>query len=140
MPVPCLRGAMSIVTFDATEFKAIYPAFTDAVDAALETAFSNAELLIDNTVNSPIPVGRRKRILHLAVAHLADLAGRGGGGVGNVASAAQGSTSVSFSFAGQADKEGFWSQTSYGLLLWKALRPWRTAFYVTACPCGKERA
>lgn len=122
---------MSSVVFDPQAFRAGYPRFAQLADAALEMAFENACLLVDNTSRSLIPFKPRHRLLFLATAHILILDQRGAETVGRVASAAQGSTNASFEgLAPASSSAAYWQQSQYGALFWKACAPYRRFFYV----------
>lgn len=122
---------MSSVIFDPQAFKAKYIRFAALPDAALETAFENACLLVDNTERSRIPFKPRHKLLELATAHVMLLEQRGAETVGRVASAGQGSTNASFEgLAPASGSAAYWEQTQYGALFWRASRPYRRFFYV----------
>lgn len=123
---------MGVVVFDPEAFKAEYPVFADVPDAALGRMFRVACLLVDNTPASPIPLTGpeplpepRRELLYLALAHMQELEGRGMDVVGRVASASQGSVSVSFETLGGNDSAQWWQQTQYGALFWRASLPYR---------------
>ena len=93
---------MPIVVFDPTEFRQRRPQLESLSDAQLLAAFDTACLILDNSERSPVPyapdagVLDRKTLLDLLVCHLATLALRGGGAVGALSSATEGSVSASF--------------------------------------------
>ena len=116
---------MAAVSFDLEEFRQIYPQFAAIGDAQLENAFAVACLVVDNSERSPVPynppaVTTRKTVLYLLVCHLSTLEQRGGGTVGGLASASQGSVSASFKGIDSAGGEWF-NQTQYGATAWQLL-------------------
>jgi hypothetical protein len=118
---------MAVVVFDPAEFKAAKPQFAELTDAQLEGSFAEACLLLDNSDASPVPYdppGKmdRKTVYFLIVCHLATLAGWSADGrSGPVASASEGSVSVSYAqLSGRAD-EGWWNQTPCGAAAWAIL-------------------
>lgn len=119
---------MAVVVFDSAEFKAINPQFADFTDAQLQFAFDVACLVADNTERSRIPYSppadnTRKTILYLLVCHLCELAIRGGGFVGNMTSAAEGSVSVGI--AAPTNPNAAWfNQTQCGATAWQLLLPY----------------
>lgn len=119
---------MAVVAFDPAEFRAIMPQFTAMPDAQLEYAFDVACQLVDNTERSRIPynpptVKTRKIILYAVVCHLATLEMRGGGIVGNMTNATQGSVSAGFS-APTNPSAAWWNQTQCGATAWQMLQPY----------------
>lgn len=123
-----------IVIFDPDEFKEIYPEFKDVPNARLAEFFTEATLLVDNTINSPIAdLAVRKTLLYLMVAHLAYLLfGKDGtpGPVGRISHATEGSVSVSLDMPGTNANSAWYMQTPYGAKYWAVTAPWRTAHYV----------
>ena len=88
---------MPAVVFDKARFQAAYPE-VQATDAQLEMWFTQAESLLDNTDHSIVEkLEDREMLLFLLVRHFAALAERAaqGGLVGRIASATEGSVSVS---------------------------------------------
>ena len=121
---------MAVVVFDPQEFREAYPRFVDPktgqpllTDAQLRQAFDVACLLLDNTNSSPVPydpahgVMIRKTLLHLLVCHLATLALWPMGQAGPVASATEGTVSISFSVP-TATGKAFYNQTPCGQTFW----------------------
>lgn len=120
-----------IVSFDSTEFRSHYPKFTvDLVsDTQLESYFTLATTLIDNTESSQFPydtelgVYTRKEMLYLLVCHLATMGTWDVGQTGAIQSATQGSVSVSYGSSGSPNA-GWFNQTPCGRTLWMLLRPY----------------
>lgn len=120
---------MAVVEFDPAAFREAYPRFSaDLIsDAQLEQAFDLACLLLDNTDASPVPydpehgVMIRKTLLWLLVCHLATMALWPTGQSGPIASATEGSVSVSFSIPQNAGK-AFYNQTPCGQSFWQAIQ------------------
>lgn len=126
---------MPVVTFSPERFRAACPQYAAVPvldDARLEQGFNLACLILDNSENSCVPyappqVMVRETLLFLLVAHFCELAERGEGGagaVGGVASASEGSVSVSFSLPQQQNAAWF-SQTAPGLAFWQATLKYR---------------
>ncbi|MDU7759692.1 MAG: DUF4054 domain-containing protein, partial [Enterobacter asburiae] len=92
---------MAIVVFDINAFRERYPEFDTVSDTLLNAYFVEATVYLDNTDCSPVTdVNVRAVYLNMLVAHIAALnSGVGGqkpsGLVGRVASASEGSVSVS---------------------------------------------
>ncbi|WP_369788316.1 DUF4054 domain-containing protein [Rouxiella sp. WC2420] len=119
---------MAIVEFDSSEFTGIYPRFAGVLtDPQLNQAFDVACLLLDNTNASVVPydpdngVKDRKTILYLLVCHMATMALWGDGQSGPIASASEGSVSVSFSVP-DATNASWFKQTPCGSMYWQATR------------------
>jgi hypothetical protein len=126
---------MAVVAFDSAEFKAEYPEFT-ASDAVLNRCFKQAELILNNTDYSVVKnVDERKTLLYLLTAHIAlisvGLDGKGGSGVvGAIASATEGTVSVSVSQAGVTVNSAWYQQSQYGAMYWMMTAKYRTARYI----------
>jgi hypothetical protein len=122
---------MAAVTFDHATWAATWPTLAAQIaQSQAQALFDLAALtLLDNTDSSPIPEGPRAALLGLLVAHLAALelrsaaAGGTGGMVGAIASAGEGSVSVSM--ASYPTDSGKWfEQTQWGAMFWQAVQPW----------------
>lgn len=122
-----------VVEFDVAEFRSMYPKIT-ATDAQLEMLFYEAEILFPNGSNScEKNLKKRKVMLYLIVAHLATLQAQIDSGnmlVGRLASASEGSVSVSSDYGTLSKDEKFWAQTLYGAKFWKMTAYYRTGVYV----------
>ena len=120
---------MPIVVFDPTAFRESRPQLAALTDAQLREAFSVACLILDNSEASTVPydpangITDRATLLNLLVCHLATLALRGEA-VGALASATEGSVSVSFS-SPAAPGAGWFAQTPCGLAYWQAIAGYR---------------
>lgn len=124
---------MSQVVFVPDDFKAAYPAFAAVPDAALEHYFELATLYLSNSACSVVQdLGKRKALLWMLVAHIAQLSGALNGGqtgpVGRTSSATEGSVSVSFSFPENPNSAWF-DQTPWGAMFWQATLKYRTMRY-----------
>lgn len=133
-----------VVVFNYPEFIIQYPQFAPQADGRGMTqpvaqSFFNRVVdggLVDNTPQSPITdLFQRTILLNLAVAHLAYLGGvlnpSQANTVGRVASATQGSVSVSLDYDAKGGLgAAFWNQTSYGAQFYMMTLSFRTAFYV----------
>ena len=96
---------MPAVVFDKARFQAAYPE-VQASDAQFAMWFTQAESLLDNTDHSIVKkLEEREMLLFLLVRHFAALAERAaqGGLVGRIASATEGSVSVSAEYGGTPD-------------------------------------
>ena len=116
---------MAAVVFDPNEFREINPQFADFSDAQLQFAFDVACLVVDNSERSVVPynppgVTTRKTILYLLVCHLCELKIRGGGIVGTMTNAAEGSVSAGFAAPTNPNAQWF-NQTQCGATAWQLL-------------------
>ena len=126
-PVPA-----GVVPLDIATFRAAFPAFADpneTPDAAIESAWAVAGLLVGNRPGGRIPyappeVVTRAVIMDLALCHLLTLRQRGGL-VGILTSATQGSVSAGSAFA-QAKSSRWWDQTPCGATAWELMLPYRS--------------
>lgn len=117
------------VELDAAQWRELYPAYAEATDGQLALWWEQVCALIDNTPASPVPFdppGRttRKAVMYAALCHVAELAGRGNGAVGRVASSAQGSVNASMVYDSKSGP-AWWVQTQCGALAWQLLKPYR---------------
>lgn len=122
-----------VVVFDIAKFRAIYPNI-NATDAQLESYFVEATMLLNNTDKSCVKnLVEREILLFLLVAHLAMLQGRvetGNDAVGRVASATEGSVSVSFDNGTTTLSDKWYQQTPYGSKYWALTSKYRSFLYV----------
>ena len=122
-----------IVDLDLAKFRAAYPNFK-AADAQLEMWFVEAGMLINNTPQSCIKsLVEREVLMFLLMAHFADLQARvdaGNGTVGRIASATQGSVSVSFDNGTSTLSAAWYQQTPYGSKYWAMTAKYRSFLYV----------
>ena len=127
---------MAIVVFDINAFRERYPEFDTVSDTLLNAYFVEATVYLDNTDCSPVTdVNARAVYLNMLVAHIAALnSGVDGqkpsGLVGRVASASEGSVSVSTGEVPVSPSSWWYLQTPYGAAYWQATAPYRTFKYV----------
>lgn len=129
---------MPVATFDYDAWSARYPALAANVSPVLASIyFTEAGLYLDNTECSPVQdVAIRTLYLNMLTAHIAQLnlpaeaGGNGAGSVGRVASASEGSTSVSLDMGAQPGSSAWFMQTQYGAAFWQATAWLRTAHYI----------
>lgn len=127
---------MAIVVFDIDAFRARYPEFASVSDDLLNAYFAEATVYLNNTDCSPVTdVAVRAVYLNMLVAHIAAMnSGVGGqapsGLVGRVASASEGSVSVSLADVPQSQASWWYLQTHYGAAYWQATAAYRTVRYV----------
>lgn len=118
---------MAAVTFDPEEFKSIYPQFSDFDNVRLEYFFSVASILVDSSERSIVPFNPPKNetlkiILYLLVCHFCELSIRGGGLVGSLSSASEGSVSTGFTVP--TNPNAVWyNQTQCGATAWQLMQP-----------------
>jgi len=123
---------MAVAVFDYAVWAARYPEQAASVDATLAGAyFAEAGLYLNNTDASVVSdVAIRLVLLNMLVAHIAILNGAARGGlVGRVASATEGSVTISAEMEAPGTA-GWYAQTAPGLAFWQATATYRTARYV----------
>jgi hypothetical protein len=126
---------MAVAVFDSVKFLARYPEFEAIAVITLQAFFDEAGLYLSNTDSSPVlNVDRRLLLLNMLTAHIAALSGAidqsGAAPVGKVASATEGSVSVSFDAIYAPGTAGWYSQTQYGAAFWQATTQYRRFIYV----------
>ncbi|EGO4532846.1 DUF4054 domain-containing protein [Escherichia coli] len=127
---------MAVVTLDIASFRAMYPEFSNVPDAILQFLFDQSTDYLNNADYSLVDdVVKRERLLYMLMAHLAyvrygDNRKRGGSGmVGRIASATQGSVSVSSDLGPIEFRYAWYTQSPYGLDFWQATKVYRMANY-----------
>lgn len=122
-----------VVRFDASRFRKLYPKIS-ATDDQLSMFFVEACMHCNNTDKSIIKnLNERELLLFLLVAHIATLQQRidsGNEAVGRVASASEGSVSVSLDNGQTTQSEKSYQQTPYGARYWALIKQYRSFFYV----------
>jgi hypothetical protein len=125
-----------VVRFDPAEFVAVYPAFATLSNAQMQAAFDVAAIFLNNSCCSVVQdANLRQRLLYMATAHVCALIyGENGkppaGIVGRVDKAAEGTVSVSASYASEMSmSEAYFSQTPYGAMFWQATVAFRSMAY-----------
>ncbi len=124
---------MGVVVFNPDTFREIYPQFIDTPNAVLDWWFAQAETLLNNTDCSIVKdLGERERLLMLLMRHLAALDERAeqGGLVGRIASATEGSVSVSADMGAVGSNAAWYLQTPYGATYWQLTAKYRRFRYV----------
>jgi len=127
---------MAIVVFDIAAFRERYPEFDSVSNSLLNAYFIEATVYLNNTECSPVrDPAIRAVYLNMLVAHLATLnSGVNGekpsGLVGRVASASEGSVSVSMGEVPSSSASWWYLQTPYGAAYWQATASYRQALYV----------
>ena len=119
------------VVFSYRKFAAMFPELKMSEQQAT-TAFWLAEGIVNNTSHSVIRCEcDRERLLYLLTAHILFLQNRGGGNIGTLTGAHEGSVGVNYSTA-SVDKlgAGWFGQTQYGLLFWQMSAKYLSGYYV----------
>lgn len=132
---------MPAVVFDKARFQTAYPEVR-AADAQLEMWFTQAESLLDNTDRSIVKKPEeREMLLFLLVRHFAALAERAaqGGLVGRIASASEGSVSVSADMGAAIGNAAWYLQTPYGATFWQLTAKYRRFRYVSGGCYARRR-
>ena len=127
---------MAVVILDIASFRAMYPEFTNVSDTNLPFLFDQSTDYLNNTDYSLVDdVVKRERLLYMIMAHLVyvrygDNRGRGGSGmVGRIASATEGSVSVSSDLGPIEFRYAWYTQSPYGMDFWQATKVYRMANY-----------
>lgn len=128
---------MGAVILDVAEWQALYPQYSGLTNAQVEFLFQAAQLYLENNGCSVVvDESKRKFLLYLLTAHLAfltfkDANGQGGnpGMVGNLASASEGSVSISSGLSGVPFNKAFFFQSQYGMMFWNAVKIYMMGFY-----------
>jgi hypothetical protein len=127
-----------IVVFDYATWVLRFPEFAAVTPALAALYFAEAEQLLDNTACSPVSnMTQRTVLLNLLTAHIAKLnattasgQSAGGGLVGPITSASEGSVSVSTSIPLSPGSSQVWyAQTPYGMTYWAMTASFRQARY-----------
>lgn len=132
---------MPAVVFDKARFQTAYPEVR-AADAQLEMWFAQAESLLDNTGRSIVKKPEeREMLLFLLVRHFAALNERAaqGGLVGRIASAAEGSVSVSADMGAVGSNAAWYLQTPHGATYWQLTAKYRRFRYVSGGCYARRR-
>jgi len=126
---------MTVVPFDYSWWSDRYPELATYTPAMVaEGYFEQATGLLDNTNLSPVTdFTRRQVLLGLLTSHIAALFAPVNGqpspqAVGRIASASEGSVSVSFDFTTPPGAE-WYAQTKYGMTYWTSTTRYRTMRY-----------
>lgn len=132
---------MPAVVFDKARFQTAYPE-VQATDAQFEMWFVQAESLLDNTGRSIVEkLEEREMLLFLLVRHFAALNERAvqGGLVGRIASASEGSVSVSADMGAVGGNAAWYLQTPYGATFWQLTAKYRRFRYVSGGCYARRR-
>lgn len=142
---PSVPVTPGVVVFDAAEFIAAYPEFTGVGTPLLTANFYLSTLNLSNCCGSAVVDPQvRQALLYLLTAHITFLFtpslannNQPPGIVGRIASATEGSVSVSAEFPAVVEAAWF-NQTKYGAMFWALTAPIRTMHYIAPPPscCG----
>ncbi len=128
----------AIATFDFAAWQRRYPEFGAVNEPQAQDFFTEATLYLRNDGTGPVrDPAQQLMLLNMLVAHIAALStanadgSASGGIVGRIASATEGSVSVT---AAEMPAEGslaaWFQMTPYGLSFWSATAPLRMARYI----------
>lgn len=121
-----------VVVFVIAEFRALYPSIK-ATDEQLVMFFSIAEGFLDNSECSVVKdLEQRKYMLYLLVAHMAALNQQteaGNAVVGRLATATEGTISISLDYGTMGNNERWYLQTPYGAMYWQLTKRYRSMLY-----------
>ena len=132
------------VVFNYASWVLMFPEFANLQEEGATGYFNMATLYIRNDGAGPVNDPKMQTtLLNLTTAHLAKLfstqtngqpttGGAEGpaGLVGRIASASEGSVSVSTEYTDQDPSGAWWNQTPYGAAAWKLKAPFRTMRYL----------
>ena len=127
-------GAVS--TFDPVAFAARYPEFSTLDPTLLGLYATEAGLYLANDGSGPVPdVPTQQMLTNMLVAHIAKLNATVNGVVpsglvGRIASATEGSVSVSTDNGPASGSSAWFQQTTYGSAFWSATARYRSARYM----------
>lgn len=124
---------MTVAVFNYAAWAARYPEFAATVNEATATLyFDEATLYCNNGSGALVPADAvtyqpRLTLLNMLTAHIAALNAPGSSNlVGRVASATQGSVSVTADMGAQPGTAAWFNQTKYGAAYWQATAQYRT--------------
>lgn len=133
---------MAAVILDADRFRLLYSEMKLVDDAKLEFWFFQAESIINNTDCSIVRgVKEREILLMLLMRHFAALDERAaqGGLVGRIASATEGSVSVSADMGGVSGNAAWFMQTPWGANYWQMTAKYRRFRYIPGGAYARRR-
>jgi hypothetical protein len=132
---------MALVTFEAqdmADFRAERPQFAGLSDQVLQRLYWDACELVGNREDSLVPysppaVITRRRLIFLAMCHLAELESRAAQGIdGAVTNATEGTVSVGVTLPQGRQGDAWWNLTPYGQQFAQMIAPYRTGFFYFA--------
>lgn len=127
-------SSTGVVVFNYATWVARYPEFAAVTEPTATLYFNEATIYLNNTDCSPVvDTGKRAVLLNMLTAHIAALAAKaaspGGGIVGRIDSATEGSVSVHAEMV-TTPNSTWYMQTPYGAAYWQATAQYRTMKYV----------
>lgn len=117
------------VGFVYEDFVEKFPEFEAVSKEICRFWFECAEGIVNNSCCSRVPDKLLDKLLYLLTAHYLALVNRGSTATGSIASASEGSVSVSYAQQ-NAGNAGWYSQTQYGLMFWQLILPYRTGRWI----------
>lgn len=130
----------AVVTFSYAAWVAKFPEFANVSEPTATGFFTMAEALHSNLSTGIVQnEAVQAQLMDLVTAHIAAQFTVPGGGpspangaVGPIASASEGSVSLSIAVGqmSQSEAAAFWNMTKYGALYWRMTSPYRSARYV----------
>ena len=150
MSYTCSPGIYSaavtpIITFNLAVWAAQFPEFTGFVPeptALMDSVIASAYIDLGSTGPMANNVPVMTQVWYLATAHIAQLMQGSslqpaGATVGRIASASEGSVSVTLDMPEpNSALEGWWNQTKYGAMVYAMTAQFRVGFYVPPLLCG----
>ena len=128
-----------VVAFDYNAWSVRYPEFGSISESLAAAYFAEAGLYLRNDGGGPVSdAATQSLLLNMLTAHIAAL-NYGVNGepssplVGRIASATEGSVSVSVDTGALPGSAAWFQQTKYGLSYWQATAGYRTMRYVPSC-------
>lgn len=128
----------AIATFSYSDWIARYPEFAAVSGPLAQMYFNEATLILRNDGTGPVnDVSQQTSLLYMLTAHIAFLnpgatgqSASTAGAVGSIASATQGSVSVSYAKPAVSGTAEWFAQSKYGFAYWNAMAPYRQMRYV----------
>ncbi|MDR3049432.1 MAG: DUF4054 domain-containing protein [Elusimicrobiota bacterium] len=123
--------------FDLTRFKELFPDISKSASDAQLNFDKDTAVAMFNACEYSIPADKYDNFYFYLIAHIAALSIRGAnGGAGALTSASEGSVSVGFQGIVGALSGSFFSQTPYGQIFWRLIRPYLSPKFVSGKPSG----
>jgi Protein of unknown function (DUF4054) len=129
------------VAFNYAQWAARYPEFSNVNANQASAYFAEATLYHNNTgCGPPTDAVQQLALLNMLTAHIAAMNAADANGqpassiVGRIASASEGSVSVSADMPGTTEASAWFMQTKYGAAYWAATKVFRTMRYLRGRP------